>query len=111
MLPDEDILTSNREGTFFSTRSFLMMNIDEMSWIYAERVVAELAWLSYLRGEWLLVTTRGEGVMRRWSDHDLALRDLEQEGWTLTRPATRRLSEDPKARSRRLGYCLKRTIH
>ncbi len=87
------------------------MNVDALCRVRVGRIMVELAWLSYLRGEWLLVTTGGEGTMRRWTDQDLALRDLEHEGWTVSRPVRGRPSERAGARGRRLGYCLKRTIH
>jgi hypothetical protein len=73
--------------------------------------VQELAWLSYLRGEWLLVTARGEGNTRKWRDRALALRDLEHEGWTLARTAARGFSRNHNMRRRLLGYCFKRTVH
>jgi hypothetical protein len=76
-----------------------------------ETDVQELAWLSYLRGEWLLVTAQSESITRKWTDRALALRDLEHEGWTLARPAAPPFSRNHDRRHRLLGYCLKRTVH
>ncbi len=97
----------------------LFPTADRSSWCAAratrihheERIVPELAWLSYLRGEWLLVTARGEGNLRAWTDRALALQELELEGWTIARPAARRPSDNGKMRRSLLGYCLKRTVH
>jgi len=68
-----------------------------------------LAWLGRLNVEWLLVTGEHEKDMRKWADRELALRDLIDEGWTVTRP--RLNAPGFPRRPRFLGYCLRRTIH
>lgn len=71
----------------------------------------ELAWLSCLKGEWLLVTRGRECEFRKWSDAHLALRDLADEGWIVTKPLSRTPGASHSRQHRLLGYCLKRTIH
>ncbi len=71
----------------------------------------ELAWLSFLRGEWLLITRDSERELRKWSDADLALRDLEDEGWIIARPFPRKPQPMRGSRQKLLGYCLRRTVH
>ena len=65
----------------------------------------EVAWLSCLKGEWLLVTGDEKRQIRRWVDRELALRDLSDEGWTIIK------SRHKHARIRFPGVCLRRTIH
>jgi hypothetical protein len=71
----------------------------------------ELAWLSFLRGEWLLVTSDSVSDIRKWSDQHLALRDLENEGWIIAGASSRKLRTIRNPGRRLLGYCLKRTVH
>ncbi len=71
----------------------------------------ELAWLSFLRGEWLLITRDSERELRKWSDADLALRDLEDEGWIIARPSPGKPKPMRGPRQKLLGYCLRRTVH
>ena len=71
----------------------------------------ELAWLSCLRGEWLLVTRDSESDLRKWSDPHLALKDLENEGWIVTGLLAREFKAILNPRRRLRGYCLRRTVH
>jgi hypothetical protein len=71
----------------------------------------ELAWLSFLKGEWLLVTSDNERDMRKWVDRELALRELEHEGWTIAGPPSSDLDRKRNLHRRLLGYRLKRTVH
>jgi hypothetical protein len=71
----------------------------------------ELAWLSFLKGEWLLVTSDNERDMRKWVDRELALRELEHEGWTIAGPPSGDLGRTCNLHRRLLGYRLKRTVH
>ncbi len=95
-------------GNFFSIGN---VPISERQWDFwqPEDTMQELAWLGRLNGEWLLVTGERETDMRKWADRELALRDLIDEGWTVTMP---RLKAHGFPRHPRfLGYCLRRTIH
>jgi hypothetical protein len=74
-------------------------------------MMPELAWLNFLKGEWLLVTSDNERNMRKWVDRELALRELEEEGWTITAPASRDPGCARNLHRRLLGYRLMRTVH
>lgn len=75
-------------------------------------MMPEVAWLSFLRGEWLLVTGSGDKDLRKWADRELAFRDLENEGWTIAPPAALCTSSARRRLKRRLlGYRLRRTVH
>jgi hypothetical protein len=71
----------------------------------------EVAWLSFLRGEWLLVTGNDERDIRKWEDKELALRDLSDEGWTIISSQPERPGARRNRRLKFPGYCLRRTIH
>ena len=71
----------------------------------------EVAWLSCLRGEWLLVTGDAQRHIRKWVDRDLALRDLSDEGWTIIRSQGGNSGHRRHYGMRFPGVCLRRTIH
>jgi hypothetical protein len=71
----------------------------------------ELAWLSFLKGEWLFVTSDNERDLRKWVDRELALRELENEGWTIAGSPSRDPDRERDLHRRLLGYRLKRTVH
>jgi hypothetical protein len=73
--------------------------------------MSELAWLSYFRGEWLLVTREGGDEIRTWGDKERALRDLENEGWTVGSARSLRYDRHGRERRRLIGYSLRRSIH
>jgi hypothetical protein len=70
-----------------------------------EGKMLEVAWLSCLKGEWLLVTGNDKQRIRKWVDREMALQDLSDEGWTIIR------SRQEHPRMRFPGVCLRRTIH
>jgi hypothetical protein len=71
----------------------------------------EVAWLSCLKGEWLLVTGDEQRHIRKWVDRELALRDLSDEGWTIIRSRKRHDGIGRYPGMRFPGVCLRRTVH
>ena len=68
----------------------------------------QFAWLDLLGGRWLFLNGNLKYPARSWTDVDIALSELKDEGWTIAGPLRKRSS---KKKSERRGYAMVRTIH
>ena len=65
----------------------------------------QYAWLECDKGFWCLFSEKLREEQRRWEDEDLALKELQEEGWRI---AALYLTE---RRTRFRAYGLNRSIH
>ena len=67
------------------------------------------AWLEHEGGLWHFLTNLFEDPgksMRKWSDEQSALKELEIEGWVVVYPYSEKLSMNRKCEGRACGYGL-----
>ncbi len=66
----------------------------------------QFAWLDLLGGRWLLLNGNLQCPARSWSDVEVALSELKEEGWKIAGPRRRR-----SRKSEQRGYAMVRTVH
>jgi len=67
----------------------------------------QYGWLDLLGGRWLLLTGNLNVPARSWTDKEIALAQLTEEGWTIAATHPKRRF----TRHRTFGYVMRRTIH
>jgi hypothetical protein len=69
----------------------------------------QFAWLDLFGGRWLLLDANFKYPARSWVNKDVAIAELEKEGWTI-KPVRKRRSL-VNARQKTVGYAMMRTVH
>jgi hypothetical protein len=70
----------------------------------------QFAWLDLFGGKWLFLNGNLKYPARSWTDENVALAELQEEGWLIVGQRRRRRSmNNPRQRS--YGYAMTRTIH
>jgi hypothetical protein len=70
----------------------------------------EFAWLDLFGRKWFLLNGNFNYTARSWTDEEVALAQLREEGWTIAGPHRKRLSM-MKPQDRNRGYAMMRTVH
>jgi hypothetical protein len=74
----------------------------------------QYAWPELDRGMWHLLTdvrSKPNEASRKGPDRNVALEELQQEGWTITGPYANRISINLKINQKVYGYGLVSTMH
>ena len=71
----------------------------------------QYAWLDFHGGCWHLVTSNVHDADRKWASRDLALSDLESEGWIIDGPHGKQPTIKHNSDRHFYGYGLMRTVH
>jgi hypothetical protein len=77
-------------------------------------LMRQFAWLELYKGMWYLVVdiaSPSTCSSRIWIDKNVAITELEEEGWAVTGQYPNRLSQKLNLGSKYRGYGLIRTIH
>jgi hypothetical protein len=68
-------------------------------------------WLDYVEGIWSLVTNIPNYMAREWTDENIALDELEEEGWIINGPYGKLRWKSENNDLQLYGYALSRTLH